>query len=399
MKSNQYLSELLGRYLNKTCTETEKQELMQLLADPSYEAQWYAINESYENVPQLQYSLDQYNTQSVWEAISERTNDTETLAIAPFRLLYRRWWFAAAALVLISVAAWFLWLKPHDKTIQMAVDLDMQDSIMPGQAGAILKLDDGRVIVLDSAKNGTVAGNAVVENGGLTYSYGNVSQSEENVYNTMVTMRGKQYKMTLPDGTRVWLNASTQIRYPIAFHGKERRVELIGEAYFEVARNPAQPFIVDVQNKGAVKVLGTHFNLNAYPEEHRFITTLLEGKVQLNSVYRDSKGNEQQATLTPSYQCIMQPNRDLIMQRADMEQTMAWKDGKFVFKSARLSEVFSQLGRWYDVNFVNGENVDAAFSGSLYRTDDFYELLKLIEFTSNVNCKVEGRTVIVTSKN
>lgn len=398
MKSNQYLSNLLDRYLNKTCTESEKQELMQLLADPSYEAQWNAINESYENVPQLQYNLDLHNTKAVWEAISERTNEIETVSIAPVRTMYRRWWAVAAAVVVIAGASWFLWLKPENKNIQVAAQTETQDSIMPGQAGAILKLDDGRVIVLDSVQNGLIAGNAVVENGGLTYKSTVASPTDQVIYNTMVTMRGKQYKMTLPDGTRVWLNASTQLRYPDAFQGSERRVELIGEAYFEVAQNASQPFIVDVQNKGAIKVLGTQFNVNAYPEDSRFITTLLEGKVQLHSAFRDSKGNEQQLTLAPSYQSIMQPNKDLILQRADMEQTMAWKDGKFVFKSARLSEVFSQLGRWYDVHFVNGENMEAAFSGSMYRTDDFYELLKLIEFTSNVNFKVEGRTVIVTSK-
>lgn len=396
MKSNQYLSELFDRYINKTCTDSEKQELMQLLADPSYEAQWNAINESFENVPQLQYNLDQDNTKSVWEAINNRTSGAT--GSAPVKPLYRRWWAAAAALVLIAGAAWFLWLKSEEKIIQMSVVLDMQDSIMPGQAGAILKLDDGRVIVLDSVQNGTITSKAIVENGALTYKSTDAPSTGDEVYNTMVTMRGKQYKMTLPDGTRVWLNASTQLRYPVAFHGKERRVQLSGEAYFEVAQNQSQPFIVDVQNKGAVQVLGTQFNVNAYPEDSRFITTLLEGKVQLNSAFRDSKGNKQQTILEPSYQSIMQPNKDIVLQRADMEQTMAWKEGKFVFKSARLSDVFNQLGRWYDVNFVNGENVDAAFSGSMYRTDNFYELLKLIEFTSNVNCKVEGRTVIVTSK-
>lgn len=397
MKTNEQLIYLFDRYINKTCTDAERQELMQLLADPSYEAQWNAINESYENVPQLQLSLNEAGTAAVWEAIQERTA-TENVV----KPLYRRWWAAAAVLLVMMGASWFLWIKPEQQIVDLTVQLK-KEPIQPGQAGAILKLDDGTVIVLDSVQNGVVVSNgaakAIVENGSLAYEPMVVTKlSDAPVYNTMVTMRGKQYKMTLPDGTKVWLNASTQFRYPTAFNGKERSVELSGEAFFEVSPDATKPFIVKVQNRGEVRVLGTQFNVNAYPDDNRFTTTLREGKVQASSMFRDSKGADQQITLTPSYQSIMQAGKDLVIQKADMEQTLAWKDGRFVFKSAKLSEVFTQLSRWYDVQFVNGENVDAAFSGSMYRTDDFYELLKLIKFTSNVNCKVEGRTVIVTSK-
>ncbi len=155
---------------------------------------------------------------------------------------------------------------------------------------------------------------------------------------------------------------------------------------------------MEVEHQGEVKVLGTHFNVNAYPEAHAFTTTLLEGKVQLSSVYKNAKGSHQQVTLKPDEQCIIRENKDMILQRADMEQTMAWKNGMFVFKSAGLKDVFAQLGRWYDVHFVNEENIDAVFSGSMYRSADFYELLKLIEFTTNLSFRIEGRKVFVTSK-
>lgn len=403
MKSNEHLLYLFDRYINKTCTAAEKQELMELLADPLYEAQWKMINEGYEHIPFNNGQLAESNTNSVWEAIRERTI-AAPVHEATVKPLYRRWWAAAAvALLLISVVG-FLWLntgkQKHQATPALVKD---EKPILPGEAGAVLKLDDGRIIVLDSTRNGLVASNAaanvMVENGNLTYQpLKGAASTGEDVYNTMVTMRGKVYRMVLPDGTRVWLNASTEFRYPVAFSGKERRVRLLGEAYFEVAENPSKPFIVEVERQGEVKVLGTHFNVNAYPEEHAFTTTLLEGKVQLSSVYKNAKGGLHQVTLKPDEQCIIRENKDMILQHADMEQTMAWKNGMFVFKSAGLKDVFAQLGRWYDVHFVNEENIDAVYSGSMYRSADFYELLKLIEFTTNLSFRIEGRKVFVTGK-
>ncbi|WP_127124985.1 FecR family protein [Pseudoflavitalea rhizosphaerae] len=400
MKSNEELLYLFERYISKNYTAAEKQELMELLADPAYDAQWNAINDRFENVPEMQQMLAGSNSGMAWEAIRERTvaGPTQPAIVKPF---YRKWWAAAIALLLVSAAGYFWTQTDKEEKTQSLAKQKMP--VVPGEAGAILKLDDGRVILLDSSQKGLVASNAaaraVVDNGSLTYQpLQEASGSEEVIYNTMLTMRGKMYRMVLPDGTRVWLNASTQLRFPVAFNGDERRVRLQGEAYFEVAKNPSRPFIVEVEQRGEVKVLGTQFNISAYPDDNRFTTTLLDGKVQSSSLFRDSKGKEQIVTLTPSFQSIMQSGKDLVVQKADLEQTMAWKDGRFVFKSAKLSEVFSQLGRWYDVQFVNEENIDDAFSGSMYRTDDFYELLKLIEFTSNVNCRAEGRTVIVTRK-
>jgi ferric-dicitrate binding protein FerR (iron transport regulator) len=303
------------------------------------------------------------------------------------------------------ITAGFLWLNTgKEKDQRIPVLAKDEKPILPGEAGAVLKLDDGRMIVLDSTRNGLVASNAaanvIVENGKITYQpLEGAAARGEDVYNTMVTMRGKVYRMVLPDGTKVWLNASTQFRYPVAFRGKERRVRLMGEAYFEVAEDPSKPFIVQVEHRGEVKVLGTQFNVNAYAEEPQFTTTLLEGKVQLSSIYKNAKGGDQQPIiLKPEEQCILRENKDMILHRADLEQTMAWKNGMFVFKSAGLKDVFSQLGRWYDVHFVNEENIDAVYSGSMYRSADFYELLKLIEFTTNLSFRVEGRRVFVTSK-
>lgn len=397
MKSNEHLSYLFDRYLSKTCTAAEKQELMELLADPSYESQWNEINAGYENIPSKHVILAEGNTVAVWEAILGRTAEPQHAIVKPF---YRRWWAAAAVVLLMAGAVAYFWIGGSKKELPVVAKVD--PVIQPGDAGAVLRLDDGRVIVLDSARNGLVASNAaadiVVMDGNLTYQPLHGAAATKDVYNTMVTMRGKMYKMTLPDGTRVWLNASTQFRYPIAFNGKERRVRLSGEAYFEVAEDPSKPFIVDVDQKGEVKVLGTHFNVNAYPEDNVFTTTLLEGKVHLSSSYKNSKGRSQEVTLKPADQAIFHEGQDMIVKQADMEQTMAWKNGQFVFKSANLPQVFNQLARWYDVNFVNDENINVEFSGSMYRSEDFYQLLKLIEFTSNVSFRVEGRKVFVTSQ-
>ncbi len=203
----------------------------------SYEAQWKIINEGYENIPAGNELLAESNTTIAWEAIRERTI-AAPMHQAVVKPLYRRWWAAAAVSLLLISAAGYLWLNTGKRKDQATPVLVKDEKpILPGEAGAVLKLDDGRMIVLDSTRNGLVASNAaanvMVENGNLTYQpLEGAAATGEDVYNTMVTMRGKVYRMVLPDGTRVWLNASTEFRYPVAFGGKGEKGEAIGRSLF-----------------------------------------------------------------------------------------------------------------------------------------------------------------------
>jgi len=268
-----------------------------------------------------------------------------------------------------------------------------KSDIPPGGNKAILTLADGSKITLDDAKNGALAqqGNTKVLKLDGQLSYNATKNNNDGIYfNTIVTPRGGQYEIVLQDGTKVWLDAASSLRFPTAFAGKERRVEITGEAYFEVAKNATMPFIVKV-GRSEVQVLGTEFNIMAYDEEASLKTTLLEGSVKFVNDGRSS-------LLTPGQQSSMDREGKVhIENKIDLVEVMAWKNGLFHFESADIQTVMRQLSRWYDVDVVysNKGSVNL-FYAEIPRNTNLSDALKALQLTGKVHFEIEGRKIIVT---
>jgi len=301
--------------------------------------------------------------------------------------------FAAASILLfVAIGGYYIIHKSQVK-LQMAAN-NIQD-IAPGSNKAILTLANGKQIVLSGAKNGQLAtqGNIVVTksaDGELIYNTQAENNNTEVVYNTMATPRGGQYHLKLADGTNVWLNAASSIKYPTAFAGKSRQVEITGEAYFEVAHNAAMPFRV-VSNRQKVEVLGTHFNVNSYSDEPAIKTTLIEGSVKVTT-------GKYNAMLKPGQQSVINSGDNTpikIIDNPDTEQVLAWKNEEFNFSETDIQTVMRQIRRWYDVDIeyagkIPGDRLSGTFSRNLTAS----KALKLLKF-SGINFKIEGRKIIV----
>ncbi|MDP4286223.1 MAG: FecR domain-containing protein [Bacteroidota bacterium] len=334
-------------------------------------------------ISDIEAALDQY------ELGKERRNDNGR--IISWRLFYK---IAAASLIIFisCAAAWFALRTPKDNTIAKASPKQLKNVTTPGGNKAILTLSDGSTIILDSAKNGQVAQQggaqiAKLANGQLVYNALD-NKPAKVVFNTLTTPRGGQFKLTLPDGSEVWLNAASSIKYPTAFIGNERKVEISGEAYFEIAHNAAKPFKVSV-NGMEVKVLGTHFNINAYTDEASVKTTLLEGSVNL------TKGSAA-ITLKPGQQAQLGNSGNIkVIDNVDIDQVVAWKNGYFSFNRSDLQTVMRQLARWYDVEInYEGKIPERQFGGKIDRNSNLSEVLKILE-ESKVHFSIEEKKIIV----
>lgn len=293
------------------------------------------------------------------------------------------------AVIVVGVWAWLHFNYKHKET-EKAVALSPAN-IQPGKDGAILTLENGSQVLLDTVQNGVVAlqggATAIVKNGTLVYEKNNETEA---VYNTMSTPKGRQYKMQLADGTMVWLNSASSIKYPVIFNKEERYVEVSGEVYFEVAKNKKQPFKVNVSNRMNVEVLGTHFNINAYDNEPDINATLLEGSVKV----ADKNNN---VILKPGQQALLNNRPEIIVRKAvDLDQIMAWKNGLFNFEGLSFEEAMNQLERWYNIQVVYEKNVpDIRFGGKLQRSLSLNDLLDILEKTGVKFKLEEGRKLLV----
>jgi ferric-dicitrate binding protein FerR (iron transport regulator) len=326
----------------------------------------------------------------------KQTNKETTPKIYDIRGSGRLWIIriAAAAVVIFGLfTTIFLLSRPHHPQIAQHPGSKLPfNDIAPGGNKAILTLADGKNIVLDTASNGTLAqqGGIKVIKTGAQLNYSSGINPAEVLYNTVTTPKGGQYQLTLSDGSRVWLNAASSLHFPTAFSGKERKVELTGEGYFEVAKNKEKPFIVTANNT-SIEVLGTHFNVNAYSDENSIKTTLLEGSVKV------SKGNAGTLIVPGEQARVNNFSGDITVKKdVDLDETVAWKNGKFVFQSEDIKSIMRQLERWYDVNVVYSKNVtDEEFIGSISRQVNISEILEMLEKAGSVYFEIKGRTIIV----
>ncbi|WP_127132936.1 FecR family protein [Pseudoflavitalea rhizosphaerae] len=323
---------------------------------------------------------------------------------AVVRRLYplKRWGWAAAAVVAALVIGTYFWLQNGSTTQAPPQVATTTTDVAPGRNGAVLTLADGSNVLLDSLGNGTIAiengARISLEDGKITYGKG--TNAADIRYNTMSTPNGRQFTVVLPDGTKVWLNAASSLRYPTMFTGTERKVEITGEAYFEVAKNASMPFRALVNNSTVVEVLGTAFNISSYNNEKVIKATLVEGAVRVitdNNV--ESRINSvvlkpgQQAKITAAETSRGALN---VLNNVDIGKVLAWKNGLFNFNGVKLEDAMMQLARWYDIEIVYEKDVpNITFFGEVSRDVSLAGLLKGLE-GAGVNFRIEeGKKLVV----
>ncbi|WP_316747162.1 FecR family protein [Pedobacter gandavensis] len=371
MEEHDFYEALVQRYLSNQLTDQELELFAELVRTGKLDDQLFAAWNEDAGITEAD-ELDFQKSQKV-------------------RFLWPKAVAAAAILILISFAGYFGYQKYASQTpVELSAQLNDAD---PGGNKATLTLADGSKISLTDAGNGELAKQSGVrisksKNGELVYSV-IASDTKLPVFNTISTPRGGVYQVNLPDGTKVWLNAASSIKFPTTFaYLKERKVELEGEAYFEVAKNKNLPFIVSSSGQ-QLKVLGTHFNVNAYPDEEEVKTTLLEGSLKVFA------GNS--VLLKPGQQASVNRKelRNVQLRPANIAQVMAWKNGFFHFEKDNLHAVMRQLSRWYDVDVVYEVNrADDEFMGDIPRGIKLSEVLKMLSF-EGTQFKIDGHKLTV----
>jgi len=382
----QQLASLAEKFLAGMATTAEQEQLHQLYDSWSDDEEQVVSDAGHADVLRSE----------IFQAIKERMKaDPVHKTVIPF---YKKklWRAMAAASVVGGGLLLYLYrpAPPKGPAIGGNKVLAVHSvPVVPGRDKATLTLADGSVVDLDSSGTGRLAqqGNTSIriKDGKIVYAP-HKAGSNEMAYNTITTPRGGQYQVVLPDGTKVWLNATSYIKFPVAFTGGRRVVEVAGEAYFEVARNPAMPFIARVRDV-AVEVLGTHFNIMAYGEEQKIAATLLEGSVKV------SRGSDKHM-IVPGQQAVWAENGAFNLNNdVDMEEVVAWKNGKFHFNNADIKTIMRQIARWYDVD-VEFENnaADIRLGGVISRKEDIRQLLNYFEIAGKVRFKVEEKKIIVT---
>ena len=304
--------------------------------------------------------------------------------------LWPRIAIAASILLFITAGIWFI-INKNSTPPPIAYQTINKD-IVPGSERAILTLANGQKISLSEAKPGKIAaqgGMVIKKTAAGLIVYTTVVQNADGahrpgMFNTISTPRGGLFGVVLPDGSKVWLNAASSLRYPAEFTGTERRVELHGEAYFEVVKNASMPFKVE-SDKQLVEDLGTHFDICAYNDDHFYKTTLLEGSVKLNN----------KVILTPGQQAI-NINNSIGVKVVNTENAIAWKNGKFSFVNENIEDLMRKIARWYNVDVVfDGDMSNKVFSGSVSRFDQISKILTLLESTNTIHFKIDERRITV----
>ncbi|MBC7508981.1 MAG: FecR domain-containing protein [Ferruginibacter sp.] len=396
----QYLTQL---FFDNTITGSEKKELAGWIKASKDNEEISKVLSAAWHTYQLETIMPDEISEKILSTIFSNTEEAFTQGDKNTPVINinstKKWWRVAiaAASVVFFIGMGYRFLQPTDNRIAVKnkpAPSQIGNDVKPGANKAILTLSNGSQIVLDSASNGLLAkqGNARITKlpgGEITYNTNGLA-AKEILYNTMTTPIGGLYQLLLPDGSKVWLNSASAIRYPTQFFGSERRVEITGEAYFEVTKNASMPFTVKVNNNTSVQVLGTHFNINAYSDEAEIKTTLLQGVVKI------SRGSSS-SLLKPGQQAQINKNGSIkVIPDADMEEAVAWKNGNFQFNSADIATVLRQASRWYDIEIVYAGNKipDDKFSGKISRAVNLSSLLKWMQW-SDVHFKLEGKKLII----
>jgi len=381
--TNNRLAELFQKYVDKTITEEEYAELFVYIRNPETKEQVLAFLDEHNKKVQSDALVHEVDWDGMYENI---TNPKKSVG----RSRKPIWKYAAAAAVILVGS--FTLYSSLQNMLEKKAPLAYHNDVLPGGDRATLTLADGSQIALDSGKAGRLAtqGGISIEkdvNGQIIYLAKGNGGDEAQKINTLSTPAGGKFSVVLSDGSKVWLNASSSIKFPAAFSGDSRRVEIKGEAYFEIEKDAARPFYVN-NGSSEIKVLGTHFNVMAYPDEYRSELTLLEGAVQFTK-------NGHAELLKPGRQILYTESNNQTKQiDANIEEVMAWKNDLFVFNNTNIDEVMKQLVRWYNVKVkYEGDKPDISFTGVIPRNANVSKILKALELTGDVTFGIENNVI------
>lgn len=383
------IQEIILKSLREPLSPSEKMDLDQWLAeDPQHQLLLDELNDR-ERVGEALDILGQLSPEKAWAEVAGESQ------VAKVRVISRRWISYAAAVLILVAGGTGYWLS--QRKVEPVAVARFQSDAKPGQTRAMIILADGTKVPVDPAGNGLLAQDGGVrlinENGSISYQG---KSTDVTAFNTYVTGRAEQSPpITLADGTKVWLDAESSIRFPLAFNGATREVEITGQPYFEVAHNRQKPFVVK-HGKQQVMVLGTHFNVNAYSDETAMRVTLLEGSVRVIN------GNNAML-IRPGQQAILNNAKEDIslVPDADVEQVMAWRTGKFMFNEVTsIGTVMNEIGRWYNmrVEYKDGIEKSGHIWGSVSRSSSVVQVLEKLELTGEVEFRTEGDKIIVFPK-
>lgn len=396
--------QLLIRFLNNQCSLAEEQEVNRLLEDPETMALLHKLMKEQDDLAEQGSFMSGESGSPRMESWQQRVHERITTAkqsgtgrSADVRSLYRapllRYAAVLVGFMMLAGTVW-LWLGRTDTSRQIV----QQEDILPGQDKAMLTLADGSLISLSDVRSGIIALQQGVqvektEDGEVRYRTGDQQQQTAET-NTVSTPNGGQYRITLPDGSKAWLNASSSLTYPVQFSDNERRVKMTGEVYFEIARlkKPRSkenvPFYVQTE-KQQIRVLGTHFNVNAYNNEPAVRTTLVEGSVRVEARHGQS------VLLRPGEQAVLTDNIEV--QRADIQQQLAWKDGDFIFKGETLESILRQVARWYDIEVEYPTHLGKLrYNGMISRSQPLSIIVEMLQTNKKVKAALKERRLIVT---
>jgi len=382
MTEDQYLS-LCEKYFRGACTLQEEHML--------------AAYQEEQGLSDLRITKEE--EERLGKILRERVSNsikTGSTTDNPPRIRMFKWQLAAAIaaalLVFVYLGTIFFKTEKPKGSVNFAKKKEIKvKDFLPGSVNAVLTLSNGESIKLDSSRNGIIGrnGNANISKSGNGLVISADGKNLNNILNKITVPRGGKYDITLSDGTRVWLNSSSSLSFPTAFIGKERKVLLTGEAYFEVAKNKEMPFKVNVGGKQEVEVLGTHFNITAFAEEQNITTTLLEGAVKISY-------NKTSTLIKPGQMAVNTMQQKLKVLPADLEEVMAWKNDMFIFNNENIVSIMKKISRWYDVDVeYKGDVSGVNFDGNYSRSKGLKSLLRNIELTDKVRFITEERRVTV----
>lgn len=399
------LDTLIERFRNKTISDAEHAELLHLLAQPAHAR---TARKFFKEVIDSQSGSAQFfseaESQELYASVQAAIQPEDKKPVLRMQPVWK--WAGVAVAACVLIVAGYRLMQPtgHKEVKTVAQTKTSTPDLLPGKKNkAVLVLADNKQIVLDSTGAGVLSlqGNARIrkgDSGQIIYENGNlVGKPAKPVYNELYIPNGGEYQLVLADGSKVWLNSASRLKFPVNFSGNTREVELSGEAYFEIAKDKTKPFKVHFSDNSTVEVLGTHFNVNSYEDESRQAVTLLEGSVKVSNPQEEVK-------IVPGQQAVLAGSDKIKVKHVSTEEAVAWKNGYFMFEDEDIKSIMRKLARWYDFTPVYQGNVDDQnFVAAISRFRNISQVLKMFEATGTIHFKIipgdnsgKGKKVIVT---
>lgn len=387
------IAQLLFKHIAGELSVEEQKELDAWIAEKEQNRAFFERITSKDTLRKEFADFARTDKEASWEALSQR--------IFPQRIIWWRYAAAAVIVLLLSAGAFIFFnqsLNQTETAKQGNASQTFAKNETPGGEKAILTLSNGSKIILDTVQNGSLAeqgGTKLVKQGEQLFYQTAIAKNSagEVFFNTVSIPRGGQYlSIRLSDGSLVWLNSSSSLRFPVSFDGTERTIELSGEAYFEVAHNPAKPFRVK-KGDHEIKVLGTHFNVQAYDDEENIKVTLVEGSVQVSQL---AAGTSKR--IVPDQQALIDSKGQIKVQQVDAEESITWKDGKYIFNEMPIEDIMRQAARWYNVKVVYQSPISHLYTCVIERNKPLAKSLELMKLTQDIDFEIHQDVIIVKPK-